>query len=47
MCRETVFACNGVTGLRHYDIEQDNADAMGDSMAATRVSVENLERLLA
>jgi sugar phosphate isomerase/epimerase len=43
----TIFAHAAVAGLRHYYIEQDNADAWGDSMAATRVSVENLKRLLA
>jgi sugar phosphate isomerase/epimerase len=43
---KTIFAHAGVAGLRHYYIEQDNAAAWGDAMAATRVSVENLRRLL-
>lgn len=41
------FAHATTAGLKHYYIEQDNANAWGDSMAATRVSVEALKRLLA
>jgi sugar phosphate isomerase/epimerase len=43
---KSVFAHAAVAGLRHYYIEQDNAAAWGDAMAATRVSVENLRRML-
>ena len=44
---KTIFASASVAGLRHYYIEQDNAAAWGDAMAATRVSVENLRKALA
>jgi sugar phosphate isomerase/epimerase len=40
------FAEAEVAGLKHFYIEQDNADAWGDAMAATRISVENLKKLL-
>jgi sugar phosphate isomerase/epimerase len=43
---KTIFSLAGVAGLRHYYIEQDNAAAWGDAMAATRVSVNNLRQLL-
>ena len=43
---KSIFAHAAVAGLRHYYIEQDNAAAWGDAMAATRVSVENLRRML-
>jgi sugar phosphate isomerase/epimerase len=40
------FAHAEVAGLKHFYIEQDNADAWGDAMAATRISVDNLKKLL-
>jgi hypothetical protein len=41
-----IFGKAELAGLRHFAIEQDNAAAWGDAMAATRVSVQNLVRLL-
>ena len=43
---KTIFSHATVAGLRHYYIEQDNAAAWGDAMAATRVSVNNLRQFL-
>lgn len=42
-----IFTFAGVAGMKHFYIEQDNAAAWGDAMAATRVSVENLQKALA
>jgi sugar phosphate isomerase/epimerase len=44
---KTIFAHGQLAGLKHFYIEQDNAGAWGDAMAATRVSVENLKKILA
>jgi sugar phosphate isomerase/epimerase len=43
---KTIFAHAGVAGLKHYCIEQDNAAAWGDSVAAARVSYNNLVKML-
>lgn len=44
---KTIFANASVAGLKHYCIEQDNADAWGNSIAAAQVSLDNLKRILA
>ncbi len=41
-----VFAQASVAGLKHFVIEQDNAPAWGDSLAASRVSFQNLAAML-
>ena len=40
------FAQAQLAGLKHFVIEQDNAAAWGDSLAAARVSYQNLSRML-
>jgi len=42
-----VFAQSQLAGLKHFVIEQDNAAAWGDSLAAARVSYQNLAGMLA
>jgi sugar phosphate isomerase/epimerase len=45
---KTIFENARLAGLKHFCIEQDNAAAWGDSVAAARVSYENLtSRVLA
>jgi len=41
-----IFAAAKVAGMKHFVIEQDNAAEWGDSMAAARVSFQNLTRIL-
>jgi sugar phosphate isomerase/epimerase len=41
-----IFAQASFAGLKHFVVEQDNAAAWGDSLAAARVSFENLARTL-
>jgi sugar phosphate isomerase/epimerase len=41
-----VFAEASVAGLKHFAIEQDNAAAWGDSLAAARLSFQNLAAML-
>jgi sugar phosphate isomerase/epimerase len=41
-----VFAQAQLAGLKHFCIEQDNAAAWGDSMAAARVSYQSLAAML-
>lgn len=41
-----VFAQAPLAGLRHFAIEHDNAAAWGDSLAAARVSYQNMARML-
>jgi hypothetical protein len=41
-----VFAQAAVAALKHFVIEQDNAPAWGDSLAAARVSYQNLAAML-
>jgi sugar phosphate isomerase/epimerase len=43
---KTIFASASLAGLKHFCIEQDNANAWGDSVAAARVSYQNLTRML-
>ena len=40
------FAHASLAGLKHFCIEQDNAAAWGDSLAAARVSYQNLAAIL-
>ena len=40
------FAQASLAGLKHFVIEQDNAAAWGDSLAAARVSFQNLKEML-
>lgn len=41
-----VFAAAEMAGMKHFCIEQDNAADWGDSMAAARVSFQNLTKIL-
>ncbi len=41
-----IFAQASFAGLKHFVVEQDNAAAWGDSLAAARVSYENLAQIL-
>jgi len=41
-----VFADATVAGLKHFAIEHDNAAAWGDSLAAARVSYQNMAKML-
>ena len=41
-----VFAQASLAGLKHFVVEQDNAAAWGDSLAAARVSYHNLAEML-
>ena len=41
-----VFANASVAGLKHFAVEHDNAAAWGDSLAAARVSYQNLAKIL-
>jgi len=43
---KSVFAHAELAGLKHFVIEQDNAAAWGDSLAAARVSYQNLLGML-
>jgi sugar phosphate isomerase/epimerase len=42
-----IFEQASLAGLKHFVIEQDNAAAWGDSLAAARVSYQNLSAMLA
>jgi sugar phosphate isomerase/epimerase len=41
-----VFGQARLAGLKHFFVEQDNAASFGDSLAAARVSFENLSKVL-
>ena len=41
-----IFAAADIAGMKHFCIEQDNAADWGDSMAAARVSFQNLVKML-
>jgi sugar phosphate isomerase/epimerase len=41
-----IFAAAELAGMKHFCIEQDNAAAWGDSVAAARVSFEALSKIL-
>jgi len=43
---KTIFANAELAGMKHFCIEQDNANAWGDSLAAARVSYQNLVKML-
>jgi sugar phosphate isomerase/epimerase len=43
---KSIFAAARQAGLKHFVIEQDNAAAWGDSIAAARVSYQNLVKIL-
>jgi sugar phosphate isomerase/epimerase len=42
-----IFANASIAGLKHFAVEQDNAAAWGDSLAAAGVSYRNLKAMLA
>jgi sugar phosphate isomerase/epimerase len=44
---KTIFQNAELAGMKHYCIEQDNANSWGDSVAAARVSYTNLVKILA
>lgn len=39
---KTIFSYAGLAGMKHFAVEQDSAAAWGDSIAAARVSYQNL-----
>lgn len=41
-----IFAAASIAGMKHFCIEQDNASQWGDSVAAARVSINGLTRIL-
>ena len=41
-----VFTGAGMAGLKHFAVEQDNAAVWGDSLAAARVSFQNLQAVI-
>jgi sugar phosphate isomerase/epimerase len=43
---KSIFAAASVAGMKHFCIEQDNANQWGDSVAAARVSLNGLTRIL-
>jgi hypothetical protein len=43
---KTIFANAGLSGMKHFCIEQDNAADWGDSLAAARASYNNLVKTL-
>jgi sugar phosphate isomerase/epimerase len=43
---KSIFAAAGQAGMKHFCVEQDNAADWGDSVAAARVSYQNLMKLL-
>jgi sugar phosphate isomerase/epimerase len=43
---KAVFANAERAGLKHFAVEHDNAAAWGDSVAAARISYQNLSKLL-
>lgn len=43
---KTIFASSAVAGMKHFCIEQDNADAWGDSVLAAKVSINGLQKIL-
>ena len=44
---KTIFENAELAGMKHYCVEQDNANSWGDSVAAARVSYDNLVKTLA
>jgi hypothetical protein len=43
---KSIFAAASLAGMKHYCIEQDNASQWGDAVAAAKVSLNGLVRLL-
>ena len=43
---KSIFAAAGQAGMKHFCVEQDNAADWGDSVAAARVSYQNLLKIL-
>jgi sugar phosphate isomerase/epimerase len=43
---KTIFASAAVAGMKHFCIEQDNADAWGDSVIAAKASITGLQKIL-
>jgi len=43
---KSIFAAASLAGMKHFCIEQDNANQWGDSLAAAKVSLQGLKRLL-
>ncbi|HEX3748126.1 MAG TPA: sugar phosphate isomerase/epimerase [Bryobacteraceae bacterium] len=43
---KTIFASASLAGMKHFCIEQDNASQWGDSVAAARVSLQGLTKML-
>jgi sugar phosphate isomerase/epimerase len=43
---KSIFAAASVAGMKHFCIEQDNASQWGDSVAASKVSINGLVRIL-
>lgn len=43
---KSIFAAADVAGMKHYCVEQDNAADWGDSVAAAKVSFQNLMKIL-
>lgn len=43
---KTIFGSAKQAGLKHFVVEQDNAAAWGDSLAAARVSYQNVAKVL-
>jgi hypothetical protein len=43
---KAIFAQAKQAGLKHFCIEQDNADAWGDSVLAAKISIEGLKKAL-
>lgn len=44
---KTIFENAQLAGMKHYCVEQDNANSWGDSIAAAKTSYENLQKILA
>jgi sugar phosphate isomerase/epimerase len=44
---KTIFENAELAGMKHYCVEQDNANSWGDSLAAARISYTNLVKMLA
>jgi sugar phosphate isomerase/epimerase len=43
---KTIFAQAKQAGMKHFCIEQDNADAWGDSVLAAKISIEGLKKAM-
>jgi sugar phosphate isomerase/epimerase len=43
---KTIFESAQLAGMKHYCVEQDNANSWGDSIAAAKTSYQNLQKIL-